>query len=78
MLFNLEDLSEIVAKKLNISKSVIREINQFQWELAKTEFRNNEMKTVKIIYLGKFTKKLTNSDAQVNFFKKSGIWKARE
>jgi hypothetical protein len=64
---NISDISDIIAKRLNIPKKVIEEINRSQWNLLKDEMQCWDYNTVKIFYIGKFTKKKKKTEKQLYY-----------
>lgn len=58
MLIKLDDISERLAKELNVDKYKLKEINRSQWKLLMDTMQQGDLKGVKIMYIGKFSKKL--------------------
>lgn len=61
MLIKIDSISKKIAKELKISEHVLMEINRSQWKLLHETIQSNTLKPVKIMYLGKFSKKLKMS-----------------
>ena len=57
MQIKLDDISKQVAKDLGEKEFIVREINRIQWKIVFDNIRSNE-NNVKLIYLGKFSKKI--------------------
>jgi hypothetical protein len=77
MLIKLDEISKKVAEKFGEKEHVIREINRSQWKLLHEKMQDGNLDPVKIMYIGKFSKKLKrNSDAikrNMDRIQKSGI-----
>lgn len=58
----VDEISEIVAKKLNLSPVQVREINRIQWKMLHKEMQSGEFKPVQIFYIGKFSRKLSKEE----------------
>ncbi len=58
----VDDISEIVAKKLGISLMQVREINRIQWKMLHKEIQSGFFNPVQIFYIGKFSKKLSKQE----------------
>jgi len=64
MRIKIDEISEIVAKELNANELTIKEINRSQWKLLHKIMQETGSEPVKVIYLGKFSKRLkSNSNA---------------
>ena len=57
MLIKIDEISDSLAEELNINKFKLREINRSQWKLLLDTIQNGNLESVKIMYLGKFSKK---------------------
>jgi len=60
MLIKIDEISEKVAKKLNMKEHDVRMINRSQWKLLHETMQSGSLDAVKIMYLGKFSKKNKN------------------
>jgi hypothetical protein len=58
----VDDISEMVAKKLGLSLMQVREINRIQWKMLHKEMQSGEFNSVQIFYIGKFSRKLTKEE----------------
>lgn len=58
----VDEISEIVAKRLNLSPVQVREINRIQWKMLHKEMQSGEFHPVQIFYIGKFSRKLTKEE----------------
>jgi hypothetical protein len=61
MLVKIDNISKKIAKELGVSEHVMMEVNRSQWKLLHETIQSNTLKPVKIMYLGKFSKKLKMS-----------------
>ena len=57
MVTKLDEISEKVAEKLNMSVHDVKAINRAQWRLLHDTMQSGSLDAVSIIYLGKFSKK---------------------
>ncbi len=55
----LDEISEIVAKKLGLSPIQVKEINRMQWKFLHKEMQSGDFNPIQIFYIGKFNAKLT-------------------
>ncbi len=55
----IEELSDIVAKRLKLHSNLVNEINRIQWKFLHKEIQSGEFNPVQIFYIGKFNHKLT-------------------
>lgn len=58
----VDEISEIVAKRMNLSLVQVREINRIQWKMLHKEMQSGEFHPVQIFYIGKFSRKLTKQE----------------
>ena len=58
MLIKIDEISDKLAKELNIDKYTLREVNRSQWKYLLNTMQDGKLEAVKIMYLGKFSKKL--------------------
>lgn len=58
----VDDISEMIAKKLNMSPVLIREINRIQWKMLHKEMQSGDFNPVQIFYIGKYSRKLTKQE----------------
>lgn len=54
----VDEISEIVAKQLNLSPIQVKAINRIQWKFLLKEMQSGDFNPVQIFYIGKFSKKL--------------------
>lgn len=58
----VDEISEMVAKRLNLSPVQVREINRIQWKMLHKEMQSGEFHPVQIFYIGKFSRKLSKEE----------------
>lgn len=61
----VDEISEIVAKQLNLSPIQVKAINRIQWKFLLKEMQSGDFNSVQMFYIGKFSKKL-NIDSKGN------------
>ena len=61
MIVKIDEISKKVAENNNEKEAVIREINRSQWRQALEIMQSGTLQPIKIMYLGKFSKKLKNN-----------------
>lgn len=54
----VDEISEIVAKRLNLNPLMLKSINRIQWKFLLEEMQSGKLNTVQVFYVGKFTKSL--------------------
>jgi len=52
----IDDISEKVAKELNLSEHQVKQINRVQWKFLLDRIQDGEFKAVQLMYLGKWHK----------------------
>ena len=52
----IDEISNVVAKKLNLSPVLVEQIARIQWKMLHKEIESGEFNPVQIFYLGKFFK----------------------
>lgn len=57
----IDEISEIIAKELNIHPIIVKEINRIQWKFLHKEMQSGDFNPVNIFYIGKFTAKKNNN-----------------
>ena len=62
MIVKIDEISKKIAEKLNMDPNDVRLINRAQWKLLHGTMQSGTLEPVSIIYLGKFSKKIRNSD----------------
>ena len=58
MIVKIKDISRKVSLKLNIKEHVVEEINRSQWKLLHKIMQEGNLYPVKIMLIGKFSKKV--------------------
>lgn len=61
MIVKIDDISKKVAENNNEKEAVVREINRSQWRQLHEVMQSGTLQPVKIMYLGKFSRKLKNN-----------------
>lgn len=61
MIVKIDDISKKVAENNDEKEEVVREINRSQWRQLHEVMQSGTLQSVKLMYLGKFSKKLKNN-----------------
>ena len=61
----IDEISEIVAKELNLHPNLVKYINRMQWKFTHKEIQSGDFKPVQIFYIGKFTRKLDRKTSSI-------------
>ena len=58
----IDEISDIVAKRMNLSSVQVKAINRIQWKFLTKEIQSGDFKSVNLFYIGKFQKKMSKQD----------------
>lgn len=59
---NIEDLSKLTAKSLDLHPNLVEEINRIQWKFLHKEMQSKDWLPINIFYIGKFSRKKNRAE----------------
>lgn len=74
----IDEISEKIAKKLELSPVQVKSINRIQWKFLLDQMQSGNFNPVQIFYIGKFSKKLNLDDRGYKIIPEHILKKYRE